>query len=243
MSQEIDNTLSPVERSQLAMLEDDIRQGAQSMVKALEEIRDRRLYRETHQSFDVYCRERWNMSRKLADAKIADARLLDSLSSLPTPPQNAAQARALDAVEPERRAEVMEKAASSGKVTAAKIGELASEDDDGNFGQSEQTVEQYVDGLANGPEWTLAISALRQCRSAFSAITKEKGGEHMAANFKGVEVAFKNLRSYIDGCRPHAVCPYCRGSGKSDDGRDCPACKGLKWLTKSQYDNVPEVIK
>jgi hypothetical protein len=31
--------------------------------EALEEIRERRLYRETHKTFDEYCRDRWGMSR------------------------------------------------------------------------------------------------------------------------------------------------------------------------------------
>lgn len=40
------------------------------MSAALRDVRDRRLYRETHDSFDGYCQERWGFSGEWANAVI-----------------------------------------------------------------------------------------------------------------------------------------------------------------------------
>jgi hypothetical protein len=58
--------LGEVERSQLAELEGIVKDGRQAFLavgNALCEIRDRRLYRATHGSFEDYLRERWDISR------------------------------------------------------------------------------------------------------------------------------------------------------------------------------------
>lgn len=57
--------------------------------EALLRIRDERLYRETHGSFEEYCRERWGMARKRAYDFIAAAEVTAELSptgDIPVPP-------------------------------------------------------------------------------------------------------------------------------------------------------------
>ena len=57
---------TPLERSRLAELEAIIERGLATFIEvgtALAEVRDSRLYRETHATFADYCRERWNFSR------------------------------------------------------------------------------------------------------------------------------------------------------------------------------------
>lgn len=61
--------LSVVERSRLAECERVIERGITVFVEvgqALTEIRDGKLYRETHGTFEAYCRERWQISRPRA---------------------------------------------------------------------------------------------------------------------------------------------------------------------------------
>jgi hypothetical protein len=41
---------------------------------ALREIRERRLYRETYLTFEIYCHERWNRSRQSVNRLIAHGR-------------------------------------------------------------------------------------------------------------------------------------------------------------------------
>lgn len=85
------------------------------MGTALLEIRDSRLYRETHSTFENYCRDRWGMNRRYANRIIEAAVVVenlgpigpklpstgtDQLVSLPT---HESQARPLAKLEPEQQ--------------------------------------------------------------------------------------------------------------------------------------------
>ena len=93
---------------------------------ALASIRDNRLYRATDATFEIYCRERWQWSRQRAHQMIECAEVA---ASLPTDCQplvdNERQARELAKVQPEKRAEVLAKAAQAGPVTAKAIQQAA----------------------------------------------------------------------------------------------------------------------
>ncbi|OWY65658.1 hypothetical protein B7486_40730 [cyanobacterium TDX16] len=53
--------------------------------KALSELRERRLYRSTHKTFEAYCRDRFNYSRDAAYLKISAAEVYDNIRKfLPT---------------------------------------------------------------------------------------------------------------------------------------------------------------
>ena len=111
----------------LEELEDTIEQGLHTFVEvgnALATIRDLRMYRDTHESFEAYCRDRWNMSRSVAYDTIAAADAVKALSAIadtPTP-ANEGQARQLRGLEPELAAEVMQRATSTPEpVTAQSI--------------------------------------------------------------------------------------------------------------------------
>lgn len=94
----------------LTTLEGIIERGMTTFVDvgtALAEIRDRRLYRETHPEFDSYCRERWGFNRQRAHQMIEAASVTVALSTtvdIP-PPRIERQARELAKVEPEHRAD------------------------------------------------------------------------------------------------------------------------------------------
>ncbi len=58
--------LTSSEATRLAELEEQISSGLATFVavgQALLEVRDRRLYRQTHATFEAYCRERWGIGR------------------------------------------------------------------------------------------------------------------------------------------------------------------------------------
>jgi len=80
--------LTAPQRKRLAALEGLVRQGLDSVVemgRALAEIRDKRLYRETHRSFDVYCRERWGVAHHTARGYIEHAEVTRKVgTSLPS---------------------------------------------------------------------------------------------------------------------------------------------------------------
>lgn len=94
----------------LAELESVIERGLTTFVDvgtALAQIRDSRLYRETHGDFDSYCRERWGFSRQRALQMIDAAAISNDLTTqVVIPPSHEKQIRELSRIEPEQRAEV-----------------------------------------------------------------------------------------------------------------------------------------
>lgn len=115
------------ERRRLQSLEAAIERNRKNYAEvglALAEIRESRLYRFEHPTFEEYCRSRWNWSRSYAH-RVIDAAL--TVAALPPEqrPETESQARELARVEPERRAEVLARARAGGKLTAAAIRQAA----------------------------------------------------------------------------------------------------------------------
>ena len=86
-------------RTRLEELEGVISEGLQTFVEvgnAIREIRDNRLYRESHGTFEEYCKERWGWSRVRAHHYIEAANTSEMLTTVNTPgPTNERQAREL----------------------------------------------------------------------------------------------------------------------------------------------------
>jgi DNA N-6-adenine-methyltransferase (Dam) len=86
---------SALEHQRLTDLESIIERRLTEVGAALAEIRDERLYRETHATFEDYCRERWQMSKTHANRKIQAAAVMRALAPIGVTPTNEAQAREL----------------------------------------------------------------------------------------------------------------------------------------------------
>ncbi len=71
--------LSDDEQSDRLHLERKVERAFYLAGRSLAEIRNRRLYRNTHQTFEQYCRERFGFSRNAASYKIAAAQVVDNL--------------------------------------------------------------------------------------------------------------------------------------------------------------------
>lgn len=127
----VELALSAVERSELQQHEEVIERGLGTFVdvgNALKAIRDgvggRGLYRETHRTFEAYCRDRWGMSRFYAHRLIKSAGVVGNLLPIGNIPVNEAQARPLAVLSAEAQcevwAEVLERAGED-KVTAELV--------------------------------------------------------------------------------------------------------------------------
>lgn len=93
--------LTPSERARLTRLENVIRGGIQTFLEigdALMEIRDLRLYRESHGSFQAYCEGVWQMSRARAYQLIDATGTARTLSSVGIPVGNEREARELKSI-------------------------------------------------------------------------------------------------------------------------------------------------
>jgi phage N-6-adenine-methyltransferase len=90
--------LSAAERGRLEQLEGVIERGLASFIEvgeALVEIRDQRLYRSTHESFDSYCLERWGFRRAHAHRLVQSAKVIRALSPTGDTPAKERHAREL----------------------------------------------------------------------------------------------------------------------------------------------------
>jgi len=77
-----EENLKALEQNRLKQLEEIIERGKKTFVEvglALLEIRDKRLYKESHSSFDSYCRERWGYSRQYGHQLMAAAEVSSML--------------------------------------------------------------------------------------------------------------------------------------------------------------------
>jgi hypothetical protein len=84
--------MTAVTTTALAELEQVIERGLETFVEvgeALRRIRDERLYRESHKTFEAYCRERWGMSRQRAHQQIEAASIAGTLSTIVDIPNEA----------------------------------------------------------------------------------------------------------------------------------------------------------
>lgn len=89
-------TVELLPRSRLSDLEAVIERGKRSFLEvgtALMEIRESRLYRETHKNFDDYCRERWGWGRDYVDKQIAAAKFAEALPTTVGKPKTEREAR------------------------------------------------------------------------------------------------------------------------------------------------------
>lgn len=124
MTADVQITMSEVEQARLHHKERLIERGVQQVGEALRDIRNERLYRETHGTFEAYCEQRWGISPRHANRQIAAAEVADAMGPI-GPNLSESQARELAPLrdDPDRLREVWEQAneATGGNVTAAAI--------------------------------------------------------------------------------------------------------------------------
>lgn len=83
MTTEVANQLNSLERSNLRLCEKTIQEHLSEFVQvgeALAKIRDDQLYRETNQSFEDYCHEKWDYQRSYAYRVIAASQVVRSVA-------------------------------------------------------------------------------------------------------------------------------------------------------------------
>jgi hypothetical protein len=119
--------LTSVETSTLHHLEEIIEKNLQTFYEvgnALLQIRDDRLYRATHKTFEEYCKEKWDIGKSHAHRLMDAAKVIGSLSPNGEVPKTEAVVRPLAPLPPDQQREVWKEAvdtAPAGKVTAKHV--------------------------------------------------------------------------------------------------------------------------
>jgi len=123
--------LAASEQTELIDCERIIEDGYAAFLKvglALAKVRDSRLYRAEHATFEAYCESRWGFTRTRAYELMSAANISQAVSEISDiPVSTESHAKELRGLEPHTAAEVMERAAESGGVTAASIREAREE--------------------------------------------------------------------------------------------------------------------
>lgn len=125
--QRTQHQLDDSEARELTQMESTIERGLRvfwEVGEALFTIRDRRLYRSTHATFDTYCRDRWQMSKTQANRLIGAAEVTKDLAPIGAIPSSESVARQLVSLPTEQRQHVWQQAVESapnGKPTAAHV--------------------------------------------------------------------------------------------------------------------------
>jgi hypothetical protein len=126
--------LDVAERARLQELESIVEHGLQTFYevgKALEEIREQKLYRETHKTFEAYCQEKWGMARQTANRFIGAARVMEILEPIGSKiPTKESQIRPLAQLPPELQIKIWQEAVESspnGIPTGAAVKRLVEE--------------------------------------------------------------------------------------------------------------------
>lgn len=106
--------------------------------RALAEIRDRKLYRETHKTFEAFCSDEWGMNKRYANRLICGSDIVEAMGPMGPVPQTERQARPLTRVPLDEQAEVWRQAvdtAPGGKVTAKHVASVV----DAHVGATRET--------------------------------------------------------------------------------------------------------
>lgn len=251
MSNQIAEKLTNPEFGRLMTLETMIGKGIESTIKtwvALEEIRDRRLYRHKFKTFDEYCEKRWSITRQYASLLIKSAAVVKSLpKELSTMVDNPRQIRALGKVPESRRAEVIIEAKMSGAVTAKAITKAAQEIDKPRITAGPEPVfdELGIKVPANAiPMWSRRNEVLAMMKD-LSEIKTQIASSQKADDLLYVEVCNSTLAD-LSRCRegvsyalPYTVCPDCKGQTIDK----CGLCKGRGCISKVLYQTVPADVR
>jgi phage N-6-adenine-methyltransferase len=122
--------LTVVEQGRLEHNEAIIEKGLNTFVdvgNALAEIRDGKLYRDTHSTFEDYCQERWGLRRSYAYEIMDAASVAGNVRNSGHLLSSVSQARPLARLEPDEQIAAWQEAietAPNGKVTAAHVAEV-----------------------------------------------------------------------------------------------------------------------
>jgi hypothetical protein len=126
--------LDESEKERLRELEEIVDRGLQTFYEvgqALIEIRDRKLYRQTHKTFEVYCQEKWNIGRRTADRYISATKIVEILRPIGLKiPTKESQIRSLVGLPPAQQLEIWQKAVEispDGHPTAKIVEHLVEE--------------------------------------------------------------------------------------------------------------------
>ena len=248
------------ESKRLIQLEKIIKEGERAFVdvgNALLEIRDEKLYRADHNSFDDYCQEKWGWNRDRGYKLIIAAQVFESLpKSVSHGIQNERQARELAKIPPPSRAKVLEKIQKAEEPVTAKT--IAAHIPP----PRKQTVIPPKSKPAPKPApkveppkvtdtvgrvipdallglWERShevqelINLLQRAKNEVSKAEKEKDPLYSFLNFQRTIDGLANALAELKGIKLYSLCVECHGKMTET----CTACRHTGFIGKFTWDH------
>lgn len=265
-------SLSKQEQTRKSELVSVVKRGMATFVevgRALQEIRDEKLYRDSHKTFEKFCGEEFEISRPRAYQLIEAAVVVDDLSkkldkNAPIPERDS-QARELASVPPEQQVEVWQEAVQDAEgeqptvaQVRAAVERIASPPDPPKAKEEPPPVDALGIEL---PKYLLdTFSGLALFKEADSLCRELQDKLHEIATHKSGSLFIKELQSKgtsdekiryrhpsmdqikrdLKFNRPHTRCPYCASREPGKVFKDCKACYGFGWSAKIGFESAPE---
>lgn len=241
------NQLSVVDRNELRAAESIIEKGMATFIEvgsALKVICDKKLYRETYDSFDKYVSQKWGLEKSRAYQLINACEVRQNLSTIVDEkdiPKNEAQLREVSKAPEEKQAEVVqianEVAKSENRNTTASDYRNAVEIVTGAEKKPEpKPPEPEPDPLnpeSVAPQIIAIASRVDGMLRELKVIAQDIGGEWLPMD--SIEAEAKQLKTSIRFAAFWAYCPTCEGTGAKGK---CSTCKGFGWLARSRKSLV-----
>lgn len=253
----VPNALASFERKELAKHEEVIEAGVQSFVdvgRALFAIQQGKLYRESHKTFELYCKDRWQLPRSRAYQLIEGATVVENVhhGGQIEPPQNERQARELAKVEPEKQAKVWKEVVKTApkddegnpKVTAAHVAEVVAQhvEPEPEPEKPKQRMCRADKPLAKKlwpafdehNNFVCVRDSINEALRTIRQLAESPAGAFI--HLQSVEADLNNAKKNVTAYEPYTTCPYCKG-------KSCKSCRNTGWIPKLIYNQVPGEMK
>lgn len=226
-----------------------IREGEKAFAavgNAIIEIRDTKLWEDSHETFEAYCQDTFGWSGSRARQLASAATVQNALPPALKVPTEAA-ARKLVSVPPPARAAIVQKIVDAGKkITAAAISKAtpAKPAQPATTGPKDGTglklPSAVFDIWDRMPEAQELITKVSSVIGAVKKAQAEKDELFLEVDFNATISMLNQVKVDLERAKPYAVCPDCNGVDK--DG--CATCKGRGVLSKFYWDNnIPAETK
>jgi len=229
---------------------------------ALLEIRESRLYRNSHQNFEEYCQSRWNITKSRANQLISASRLVENLENEDANgvlPSSESVARELQRVDSDRQHEVWSQVVSTAPrganneavVTARHVRETveritaAPEPAPQSEGLTDATGEAVPTSVLPEYEAGIELSSIAAEVSQVAAKVRQMADRRGMAlvNSQEIDRLLQQVREEIRFGIFYTSCQECGGSGAIFDGSPCGTCRGNGYLNRRMHSMTPETVE
>jgi len=240
--------LSKSEKAELAKHIKIIDDGMRTFYEvglSLTAIRDGKLYRESHKTFEAFCKERWGLERRRAYQLIETATISSNLSKKCDKIPKEAHIKPLSKLPEEEQQDAWDEAvetAPDGKVTAGHVQEVVNRRLDKNPPEPVVICDELGDPITDvkiaevferAGELKAVMSDIQRIRKKVKDLAGQPVGAYLRK--QQIDIDLKNAYQAVKFALPYAICPP--GAMNNKD------FKRNGWLTKDQYVLLPQELK